>query len=171
MAPSRGAKTNAHGSDVHGDDAVVQQSDSALINAKRNFNYLISPQSASDRPARLRTRAFLRTFRYISQFIIWRLVRWAKYAAVAAVAAAVGATALGSAVTGVAWIAAPPTIFTSIIAASIWGVGKFAARKLHRRWKETGKDQGEAEREHQEDRPLQREGTLGQELGPKAMPW
>merc|ERR1711939_1163352 len=60
-------------------------------NAKRNLNYLFSPTTANvDKPARLRTRALLRTCRYIGQFIIWRLVRWAKYAAVGALIAAVG---------------------------------------------------------------------------------
>ena len=168
MAPSRGAGAG----NVDGDDvAVRQQGDSALIKARRNFNYLISPTGSTERPARLRTRALLRTFRYIGQFIIWRLVKWAKYAAVGALVAAVGATAFGSVLSGVAWIAAPPTIGASILAATVWGVGKFAARRLHKRWNRTGQDAGEAAREYQEDHPLKREGTLGQETGPQAVPW
>ncbi|RMD40550.1 hypothetical protein DV735_g4564, partial [Chaetothyriales sp. CBS 134920] len=149
MAPSRGpqAPSNPDGDDA----AVVQQADSALIKARRNFNFLISPNSATDRPARLRTRALLRVFHYIGQFVLWRLVRWAKYAAVGLAVAAVGATAMGSVLTGVAWIAAPPTIGTSIFAACIWGVGKFVARRLHQRWKATGGDAGEAAREYRED--------------------
>ncbi|RMZ87491.1 hypothetical protein DV736_g5282, partial [Chaetothyriales sp. CBS 134916] len=135
------------------DAAVLQQGDSALIKARRNFNFLISPDSAADRPARLRTRAFLRAVHSISQFFIWRLVRWAKYAALGLVVAALGATAVGSVVTGVAWIAAPPTIGTSILVACTWGVGKFVARRLHQRWKATGGDEGEAAREHREDHP------------------
>ena len=169
MAPSRGKHTAGKGSDD--ETAVQQQGNTALINARRNFSYLMSPQSATDRPARLRTRALIRTVRSIGQFIFWRLVRWAKYAAVAGVVAAISATALGSAGSGVAWIAAPPTIGASIFAACLWGVGKFAARRLHNRWKSTGGDQGEIAREDQQDRPLSREGTYGQELGPKAMPW
>lgn len=166
MAPSRGVAAHANGDEA----AIQQQGSSALINARRNFSYLLDPGNA-ERPGRLRTRAFLRTFRYISQFIIWRLVKWAKYAAVGAVVAAVGATAFGSAVSGVAWIAAPPTIGASIIMAAVWGVGKFAARRLHNRWKGSGEDAGEAAREYQDDHPLKREGTLGQETGPQAMPW
>jgi hypothetical protein len=166
MAPSRGAVTQNDGDDA----AIQQQGNSALVNARRNFKFLLNPGNA-EQPARLRTRAFLRTFRYISQFILWRLVRWAKYAAVGALVAAVGATAFGSVLSGVAWIAAPPTVGASIIAATIWGVGKFAARRLHQRWKTTGEDAGEAAREYRGDNPVQREGTLGQETGPQAIPW
>ena len=169
MAPSRGVIKPHQSSDD--DVAVQQQGNSALVNAKRNFRFLISPDSASDRPARLRTRAFLRTFRYLGQFIIWRLVKWAKYAAVGALVAAISASALGGVITGAAWIAAPPTIGASIFAACIWGVGKYAARKLHKRWASTGQDGGEIERESQSDHPVKRQGSLGQELGPEAVPW
>ena len=169
MAPSRGTIKHHQGSD---DDLAVQkQGNSALVNAKRNLKFLISPDSASDRPARLRTRAFLRSFRHLGQFIIWRLVKWAKYAAVGALVAAISASALGGVVTGAAWIAAPPTIGVSIFAACIWGVGKYAARKLRQRWTTTGQDAGEVERESQSDHPVKRQGSLGQELGPEAVPW
>jgi len=169
IAPSRG---NAAPGPVNEDEvAVQQQSKSALIKARRNFNYLISPDASKDKPGRLRTRAFLRTLRYVTQFVFWRLVRWAKFAAVGAAVAAIGATAFGSVLSGVAWIAAPTSIGASIIAACIWGVGKFAARRLHKGWKTTGQDAGEAERENLEDHPLKHEGTLGQEMGPRAVPW
>ena len=168
MAPSRG-HVSPHSNS--GDEvAVIQQSNSALANARRNFKYLISP-GTTNQPGRLRTRALLRTLRYVGQFVLWRLVRWAKYAAVGAAAAAIGATAFGSVISGVAWIAAPTSIGASIIAATIWGVGKYAARKLHKRWQSTGQDAGEVEREGVEDNPLKSEGELGQELGPRAMPW
>lgn len=113
----------------------------------------------------MRTRALLRTFRYIGQFILWRLVRWAKYAAVGALVAAIGATAFGSVVTGAAWIAAPPTIGASILASVVWGVGKYTARKMNKRWNETGKDAGHAQREMKEDEPE----PVPIELG--ATPW
>lgn len=172
MAPSRGShKVKALHED--GDVAVEQQSNSALINARRNLNYLISPTSPNaDRPAKFRTRALLRLVRSVGQFIIWRLVRWAKYVAVGALVAAVGATAFGSAITGVAWLAAPPTIGTSILAASIWGVGKYAARRLHNRWKKDGGDVGAEIRERVEDEgPVRREGAYGLDMGPRAVPW
>lgn len=175
MAPSSGitrtATTNAVGS--ADDIAVHQQSNSALINARRNFSYLVNPTS-TDRPARLRTRALLRTVRYVVQFVIWRLVRWAKYAAVGAVIAAIGTTALGTFVSGVGWVLAPPSIGASIVAMGIWTTGKFAARRFHNRWKETGKDAGEEQRERETDRPepITTAGRgLGAETGPQAVPW
>lgn len=169
MAPSRGKAAVKPDSDDEA--AVQQQGNSALVNARRNFSFLISPDSTSDRPARLRTRALLRSIRYLGQFIIWRLVKWAKYAAVGALVAAVGATAFGGVMSGAAWIAAPPTIGASIIAACIWGVGKFAARRLHQRWRSTGEDTGATEREYRSDHPVKSEGALGLEMGPRAVPW
>lgn len=156
----------------HDDRAVSQQSKSALVHARRNFRYLTDPSgTAGDRPARLRTRALLRTLRYLGQFVFWRLVRWAKYAAVGALVAAISATAVGGFLSGAAWIIAPPSIGASIIAASIWGTGKFAARRLHRRWRDTGMDDGEVQRERDSDSPIKRDGQLGNELGPQATPW
>lgn len=173
MAPSRGGPPTRPSPAADDDDvALTQQSNSALVAARRNFNYLLRPTTTTDRPGRLRTRALLRTVRYIGQFIIWRLVRWAKYAAVGALVAAVSATAFGSVLSGAAWIAAPPTVGASIIAATIWGVGKFAARRLHRRWQTTGGDEGEALRERAEDQPVAVSGAdMGQGAGLRAMPW
>ena len=162
MAPSRGDEGQA---------AVEQQGNSALINAKRNLKYFWSPTTATDQPGRLRTRALLRSFRYISLFVFWRVVRWAKYAAFGALVAAVGATAVGSVVSGVAWIAAPPTIFTGAFAAAIWGMGKFIARRAHKRWKASGGDAGEEIREIHSDSPVRSEGSFGQDVGPQIVPW
>ncbi|KIW12149.1 hypothetical protein PV08_09424 [Exophiala spinifera] len=172
MAPSRGTH-NVEMHDANDEAAVQQQSKSALVNARRNLNYLLAPGNASvDKPARFRTRALLRTCRYLGQFIIWRLVRWAKYAAVGCLVAAIGATAFGGVIAGVGWLAAPPTFGASIIAASVWGVGKFAARKLHKRWKNEGGDVGAEMRERIEDEgPVRREGSYGTEMGPRAVPW
>ncbi|EXJ92190.1 hypothetical protein A1O3_00740 [Capronia epimyces CBS 606.96] len=169
MAPSRGA-SHIEGD---GDIAVQQQSNSALAKARRNLKYLISPTSpGAEKPARLRTRALLRTLRYVSQFIIWRLVRWAKYVAVGSLVAAIGATAIGGAVSGVAWLAAPPTFGASIIAASVWGVGKFVAGRLHKRWEKEGGDAGEAMRERVEDtQDVRGDGSFGIDMGPRAAPW
>lgn len=154
--------------------AVNQQSTSALANARRNFNYLVSPSASSpNRPKRFRTRALLRTLRYLSQFIFWRLVRWAKYAAVGAAVAAIGATAVGSVVTGVAWIAAPPTITTGIFASVVWGVGKYLARRVQRKWEATGKDRGVEMREREEDEESERRERERATMERRAerMPW
>lgn len=182
MSPSRGS-THSHGhhsaagaptTASHDDHAVQQQSNSAYANARRNFNYLINPATAgaagAAKPA-FRTRALLRTVRYIAQFIIWRVVRYAKYAAVGAITAAVGATVLGSVVSGVAWIAAPPTIGTGILSAVVWGVGKFAARKFNKRWHATGGDAGTVAREEAHDSadPVLAKDRLY--VGPEAVAW
>lgn len=99
------------------------------------------------------------------------MVRYAKFVAVGAVAAAIGATAFGSVVTGVAWVAAPTSIGAAIVSASIWGTGKFVARRLHGRWKKEGGDEGVLEREVREDSPVREEGTWRRETGPGAVPW
>jgi len=172
MAPSRGSTPTANTTNPSDDTAVQQQSSSALLAAKRNFNYLISPSAVpgSAQP-RFRTRALLRTLRYISKFIFWRIVRWAKYAAVGALVAGIGATAFGSVVTGAAWIAAPPTIGVSVLASVVWGIGKYLARRAHRRWEKTGRDEGVKMREGAEDSPVRSEGAYGVDVGPRAMPW
>ncbi len=66
------------------------RSSSALASAKHNFAYLYNPSSTAHRPARIRTRALLRSLRYIGIFIFWRIVRYAKYALVGTLLAAVG---------------------------------------------------------------------------------
>lgn len=191
MAPSRGTAHHttasssspnpSHTSTSHDDHdrAITQQSSTALAAARRNFSYLLNPTAAAATgasPTRLRTRALLRTLRYVSQFIFWRVVRYAKYAAVTALVAAVSASAIGSVVTGVAWIAAPPTIVTSVFASVVWGMGKFLAGRLHKRWERDGKDEGVKIREDVEDGrvaagTVRSEGTYGLDVGPRAMPW
>jgi len=98
-------------------------------------------------------------------------VRWAKYAAVGALVAGIGATAFGSVVTGAAWITAPPTIGAGVLASVVWGMGKYLARRLHRRWERTGGDEGHEAREVIADSPVRREGAYGMDVGPRVMPW
>lgn len=183
MAPSRGSHgtpaphhESHHESHKSDEQALHQQSSSALKNARRNFSYFLNPAAvatATGAQPRFRTRALLRTLRYISQFIFWRVVRWAKYAAVGALVAAISATAVGSVVTGAAWIAAPPTIATSVFASVIWGVGKYMAKKAHKRWEKTGKDEGAVHREDQEDgrETVRSTGSYGMDVGPSVVPW
>ena len=174
MAPSRGPVNAAKTATEDKDDvAVKQQSSSALVAARRNFRYLISPTTSKEHPGRFRTRALLRTLRYVGMFIFWRLVRWAKYVAVGSIVAAVSATAFGGLIGGIGWLAAPPTLAASVVTGTIWGVGKFGARRLHKKWKAGGGDVGEAAREKAADRgsPLKTEGAYGTELGPQVVPW
>lgn len=81
---------------------------------------------------------------------------------------------MGSVVTGVAWIAAPPTIITSVFASVVWGVGKYMARKMHKKWERDGKDEGVVLREEIEDGrvgTIRGEGSYGLDVGPSAVPW
>jgi hypothetical protein len=103
-----------------------------LQQAKRTVAYLAHPD-ASNAPDRRRTRALLRSFRYVSVFIFWRLVRYAKYAAVGAITAAIAGTAIGSVASGAAFIIAPPGIFAGAGVGLIWGLGKFGWRVLAKR--------------------------------------
>lgn len=176
MAPSRGI-THSPSTSPSDDQALTQQSTSALATFRRNFSYLINPtaaDAAGTSPARIRTRALLRSVRSLTVFLFWRAVKWAKYFAIGSLAAAVSATALGSVVTGVAWIAAPPTIITSVFASVVWGVGKYMARKMHKKWEREGKDEGVVLREEIEDGrvgTVRGEGSYGLDVGPSAVPW
>lgn len=170
QSPSHTAAMSA-GSQASDEVAVNQQGRSALVAAKRNFNYLLDPGAGGEHPSRLRTRALLRTLRYLTKFVFWRLVRYAKFIAVGAVATAIGATAFGSVISGVAWVAAPTSLTAAIVSGTIWGAGKWGARRLHGRWERDGGDTGVEARERQEDSPVRRDGTWRQETGPAAVPW
>jgi len=120
---------------------MVRESDSALASAKRSLAYLINPRSSSSattttsssssRPLRRRTRALLYTLRYIAIFVFWRAVRYAKYVAIGAL----GATAIGTFVGPLGWLVAPTGIGASIVAGTVWGVGRWGVRRVERRWK------------------------------------
>lgn len=90
--------------------------------------------------------------------------------------AAVGATAFGTFISGVGWVLAPPSFGAAIITASVWGTGKFIARRAHLRWKRSGGDKGEEVRERardfsEEDVNRRAGRGLGTEAGPAAVPW
>lgn len=105
----------------------------SLAKAKQTASFLLNPADQANAPARRRTRALLRSFRYITIFLFWRLVRYAKYAAVGAVTAAIAGTAIGSVASGAAFIIAPPGIFAGAGIGLLWGLGKFGWRMMARR--------------------------------------
>lgn len=109
---------------------TVQRSEqTALATAKRNLHYLFYPSNSASSPTRTRTRALRRSLHHIGVFLFWRLVRWAKYAAIGAGVAAVSATALGSVASGAAVFLAPTTIVGSLGMGLVWMVGRFGFRK------------------------------------------
>ncbi|KAF2878063.1 hypothetical protein BDV95DRAFT_478379, partial [Massariosphaeria phaeospora] len=107
-------------------------SHSALQRTRANLAFLANPTTAAA-PASLRTRTFLRTTRYALKFIFWRLVRYAKYAAIGSLTAFVAGTAIGSVVSGVGFIVAPTGIFGGATIGLLWGVGKFGWRRFARK--------------------------------------
>ena len=115
--------------------AQQQRDATALAKAKNTVKYMLDPQTGPQ-PTRLRTRAFLRSARYILIFAFWRLVRYAKYAAIGAITAAVAGTMIGSVASGAAFVIAPTGILGGAGVGLLWGVGKYgwraASRRVHR---------------------------------------
>jgi hypothetical protein len=105
---------------------------SKLSKATNSLKYLYDP-THGPQPIRLRTRSLLRSARYIAIFIFWRLFRYAKYAAIGAVGAAVAGTAIGSVVSGAAFVVAPTGIVGGAGAGLLWAVGKFGWRRARAR--------------------------------------
>lgn len=113
----------------------IAQSDhqkSRLTQTTNTLKYLYDP-THGPQPSHLRTRSLLRSARYIAIFIFWRLVRYAKYAAMGALATAVAGTAIGSVVSGAAFVIAPTGILGGAGAGLLWAVGKFGWRRASAR--------------------------------------
>jgi hypothetical protein len=166
MSPSRGISNSS--SETSTETKADIASTSALASAKLNFKYLYNPTNSTVAPARFRTRALLRSLRYISIFIFWRIVRYAKYALVGSVVAAVGATAFGGAISGVGFLLAPPTIATSVGIGAIWAVGKWGFRKMG-----VGRkvEEGAVREVNQSQQKIRTDGTWRDVQGPQAVPW
>ena len=151
---------------INEEKAIDAHSRNALATAKLNLRYLYDPSTASTTPTRRRTRAFLRVFRSSLIFAFWRIVRYAKYIAIGSLVATVGAGALGTAVSGAGFVLAPTGIAGTIVAASVWGVGKFALKRVRRRW-----DKGSGYGVQEETRQEGMSGAMRMERGPEAVPW
>ncbi|KAI9746624.1 MAG: hypothetical protein M1818_000338 [Claussenomyces sp. TS43310] len=165
MSPSRGNGFPEETTDTKADI----KSSSALASAKHNFAYLWNPSSnKAHAPARLRTRALLRSLRYIGVFVFWRVVRYAKYALVGSIVAALGATAFGGVVSGVGFLAAPPTIATSLGIGLIWAVGKWGFRKMG---VGPSVEAGAVREVQRSSEGVKNDGTWRDVQGPKAVPW
>ena len=112
--------------------ALPDQQKSRLTRTTNTLKYLYDP-TTGPQPSHLRSRTFLRSLRYISIFIFWRLVRYAKYAAMGALATAVAGTAIGSVVSGAAFVIAPTGILGGAGVGLLWAVGKFGWRRASAR--------------------------------------
>lgn len=170
MSPSRGGPSTADTpSEIDTDTKANIRSASALHNAKRSVHYLFAPDSPNaPRPAHLRTRALLRSLRYIGIFVFWRIVRYAKYALVGSVVAALGASAFGGVLSGAAFVLAPPTLLTSIGVGTIWAMGKWGFRKMRVKEKVGVAAAGEIQGSKASTRV---DGSWREVQGPRTMPW
>jgi hypothetical protein len=171
MSPSRGNPdlTSTTASEPTTEAKANIRSSSALHSAKRNLHFLFAPDSpTAPHPARLRTRALLRSLRFIGIFVFWRIVRYAKYALVGSIVAAIGASAFGGVVSGAAFVLAPPTLMTSVGIGLLWAGGKWGFGKMH-----VGEKVGvNAERQVRENQEgVKRDGQWRDVQGPRAVPW
>lgn len=170
MSPSRGEPTAiATSAEIDTDTKANIRSSSALESAQRNLQFLFAPDSPNaPRPAHLRTRALLRSLRYIGIFVFWRIVRYAKYAAIGSIVAAVGASAIGGVLSGAAFVLAPPTLLTSIGIGTIWAMGKWGFRKMKVKDRVGVMAAGEVEGSRKGTRV---DGSWREVQGPRATPW
>ena len=153
--------------ETHDDIAMDAHSRSALATTKQNLRYLYDPKTAgAGAISSRRTRVALRALRSSLIFIFWRVVRYAKYVAIGSLVATIGAGAIGTFFSGAGFVLAPTGIAGTIIASSVWGIGRFAVRRVKRRW-ETGHGYGDAE----EKAEARRNRVAQMERGPEAIPW
>lgn len=120
----------------HDSDArALNKESTALTRARTNLTYLVAPSSPnSPRPASLRLRLLLRSLHSLGVFLFWRLYRWAKYALVGSVVAALGSVAVaGSVASGAGLFLAPTGIMGTVVAGTVWGVGRWGWRRLWRK--------------------------------------
>lgn len=143
----------------------------ALSKSKVAIKFLVDPKTGPQ-PTHLRTRTILRSLRYATIFIFWRLVRYAKYAAVGAIVAAVSGTAIGSVASGAAFLLAPTGILGGAGVGLLWAIGRFGWRRARARMDRRHHDEsGDPRKDEQEDA---HEGAVEQERAirlPRAEPW
>lgn len=145
-----------------------QSAQSKLSKASNSIKYLYDPANGPQ-PERLRTRSLLRSVRYISIFIFWRLFRYAKYAATGALAAAVAGTAIGSVVSGAAFVIAPTGILGGAGVGLLWAVGKFGWRRAKARVSKARSGDGDARADERED--AEGEEVKAPVRMPRTEPW
>ncbi|RMY91702.1 hypothetical protein D0861_02928 [Hortaea werneckii] len=142
-----------------------------LSKSKVAIKFLVDPKTGPQ-PTHLRTRTILRSLRYATIFIFWRLVRYAKYAAVGAIVAAVSGTAIGSVASGAAFLLAPTGILGGAGVGLLWAIGRFGWRRARARMDRRHHDEsGDPRKDEQEDA---HEGAVEQERAirlPRAEPW
>lgn len=152
---------------VTSDDTQIDtHSRTALATTKRNLRYLYDPKTAPNAIASRRTRTLLRVIRSATIFLFWRLVRYAKYVAIGSLVATIGAGAFGTVFSGVGFVLAPTGILGTVMAGSVWGVGRLVLRRVKNGWGHGGY---EGDEEEMED--IARGRWERDVAGVDAMPW
>lgn len=149
------------------------KSHSRMTKTKNNLKYLYDPKSGPQ-PSHLRTRTFLRSLRYLTIFIFWRLIRYAKYAAMCAIVAAVSGTALASVASGAAFVVAPTGILGGAGVGLLWAVARFGWRRARARVGGERDGRGREEGDPREDERADAEGVeerVGVRPPPRVEPW
>jgi hypothetical protein len=126
--------------------AIDAHSRSALATTKRNLRYLYDPKTAPTPISSRRTRTALRVLRSSLIFVFWRLVRYAKYVAIGSLIATIGAGAFGTVISGAGFVLAPTGILGTVMAGSVWGVGRMVLKRVKRRFGEHGEEVEEGHR-------------------------
>jgi len=166
LPPPIATRPKMSSTDAH-EQEIDARSRSALASTRRNLRYLYDPKTAPNAVSSRRTRALLRVLRSGVIFTFWKLVRYAKYVAIGSLVATIGAGAFGTVVSGAGFVLAPTGIAGTIFAATVWGIGRFAVKKVKKRWG-VGQDHEDEEQEAWEDR---RYAAQRVDFGAEAMPW
>jgi len=140
---------------------------SSLQKINSAAKYLYDPKHNSA-PGRYRTRAFLRTLRYVGVFLFWRLVRYAKYAAVGALTAAVAGTTIGAFASGVGFLIAPTGILGGAGIGLTWAIAKFGWKSFAKTVKHGDVDGSSARHDEKNEEVDLRRDVIKQ---PRVDPW
>ncbi|GMK53737.1 hypothetical protein CspeluHIS016_0103230 [Cutaneotrichosporon spelunceum] len=124
---------HAGGSGAHG-PGVPAAKETRLANLKTNTAYLALGNKAASKPGSVATRSVLTTFRYVLRYMLRRMFRVAKYAAIGGAIALVGTGVLGALGTGIAWFAAP-SMGMGIGMGITWAIIKFTWRHRPERFR------------------------------------
>ncbi|CZT20777.1 uncharacterized protein RCC_06635 [Ramularia collo-cygni] len=153
---------------AHGNASPNQNT--RLSTAKKHIQFMIDPKT-SPQPTQLRTRAFLRSLRYITVFLFWRIVRYAKYAAIGAIVAAISGTAIGSVASGAAFLIAPTGILGGAGVGLLWAMARFGWNRASHRVRKKNGEVGADPRKDEQDDAGEGEEREAVPLIPKAEPW
>ncbi|GAB7337225.1 hypothetical protein MBLNU457_g2601t2 [Dothideomycetes sp. NU457] len=144
-----------------------ESSHSSLQKINSTAKYLYDPKH-NPAPGRYRTRAFLRTLRYVGIFLFWRLIRYAKYAAVGAITAAVAGTTIGAFASGVGFLIAPTGILGGAGIGLTWAIAKFGWKRFAKTVKHGDVDGSSARHDEQNEEVDLRRDVINQ---PRVDPW